>query len=144
MRTLKLITMVLLILLVTCFQAVSAQNRVRSSELDRMPLYAGPLKITITKFRGSVMKLGNATIEVDVQNTSTKFETYSPHLLSFVGVENGQVNVFFTFYGDKILRAADRKIAPGAWIKESYILTGKVHLPARVYYDEKLLIEITE
>lgn len=29
-------------------------------------------------------------------------------------------------------------------IKETYSLSGKVHLPMRLYYDEKLLAEILE
>ena len=40
--------------------------------------------------------------------------------------------------------ALDRRIAPGARIKESYSLSGKGHLPIRLYYDEKLLAEIVE
>jgi len=38
----------------------------------------------------------------------------------------------------------DRRIAPGARVKESYSLSGKVRLPIRLYYDEKLLAEIFE
>jgi len=38
----------------------------------------------------------------------------------------------------------DRRIAPGAHIKEIYTLNGKVRLPARIYYDEKLLTEIAD
>lgn len=140
----KLLTVILIILVGSSCWVVSAQSRLSNSEVDRVPFQAGPLKITIAKLRTSFLKLGNGFVEVDVQNTSSHFVTFSPQLLSLVNKDNSQANPYFTYYEDRYLPVADRKIAPGAWIRESYTLTRKVHLPARLYYDEKLLVEIVE
>lgn len=128
--------------------------RIRISNLDKTPIAAGPLKIRITKLRGSFLKLGNGSIEVDVENGSTAFETFSPQRLSLVNNDNVQVNVMASRhnyyrtvppYDPKFpTTGLDRRIAPGARVRESYSLTGKVHLPLRLYYDEKLLAEIVE
>jgi hypothetical protein len=127
--------------------------RIRVSDLDKTPIVAGPLKIRITKLRGSYLKLGNGTIEVEVENVSPGFETFSPQRLSLINRDNIQINVVGTKryyrtvppYDPRIPSGPlDRRIAPGARIKESYSLSGKVHLPIRLYYDEKLLAEIVE
>jgi hypothetical protein len=112
------------------------------------------LKIRITKLRGSFLKLGSGSIEVVVENGSTGFETFSPHRLSLVDKDNVQVNVLASrrnYYRtappyDPGIPASplDRRIAPGASVKETYSLSGKVRLPIRLYYDEKLLAEIVE
>jgi hypothetical protein len=127
--------------------------RIRVSDLDKTPIVAGPLKIRVTKLRGSYLKLGNGSIEVEVENASPGFETFSPQRLSLINKDNIQINVVGTKryyrtvppYDPRIPSGLlDRRIAPGARIKESYSLSGKGHLPIRLYYDEKLLAEIVE
>ena len=136
---------ILLVLLVALLASATNQPaRIRVSELDRTPLTAGPLKITLTKFRGSFLKLGGGSIEVEVFNNSTEFTVFSPQRLSFVGSDNSQADILAIQSGDRYWCALDRRIAPGARTKEFYALNGKVRLPARVYYDEKLLAEIVD
>ena len=100
------------------------------------------------------MKFGNGSIDVEVENASSGFETFSPQRFSLVDRDNVQVNVMAPKrnsyrtvppYDPRIPSSPlDRRIAPGARVKESYSLTGKVHFPIRLYYDEKLLAEIIE
>ncbi|HKA19308.1 MAG TPA: hypothetical protein VKN18_13545 [Blastocatellia bacterium] len=118
--------------------------RVRTSQLDRTPFTAGPLKITLSQFRASFLKIGGASVEVQVVNTADTFTSFSPQKLSFLGNDNNQVDVLAIQSGDHYWRAEDRRIAPGARTKEFYALNGKLQLPARLYYDEKLLAEIVE
>lgn len=128
--------------------------QIRVSDLEKNPIAAGPLKVRITKLRGSFLKLGNGSIEVEVENASAGFETFSPLRLALVDRDNKQVNILSPKrnsyrtvppYDPKFPTSLlDRRIAPGARIKESYNLSGKVHLPIRLYYDEKLLAEIVE
>jgi hypothetical protein len=128
--------------------------RIRVSDLDKTPITAGPLKIRITRLRGSFLKLGSGSIEVEVENVSTGFETFSPERLSLINKDNVQINVVGGRRGyyrtvpphDPRVPTGllDRRIAPGARVKETYSLSGKLHLPIRLYYDEKLLAEITE
>ena len=141
------LTLVLVILSLPLSQTTVGQVpavRVRTAELDRTPLTAGPLKITLAQFRASFLKIGSASVEVQVVNTASTFTTFSPQKLSFLGSDNNQADVLAIQSGDSYWSAQDRKIAPGARTKEFYALNGKVHLPARLYYDEKLLAEIVE
>jgi len=146
-------TLVLALLIPLCAVADDQPARIRVSDLDKTPIVAGPLKIRITRLRGSYLKLGNGSIEVEVENVSSGFETFSPQRLSLINHDNIQINVVGTKryyrtvppYDPRIPSGPlDRRIAPGARVKESYSLSGKVHLPIRLYYDEKLLAEIVE
>jgi hypothetical protein len=149
----SLFTLVLALLIPVCVAADDQPARIRVADLDKAPIAAGPLKIRITKLRGSFMKLGSGSIEVEVENVATGFETFSPQRLSLINKDNIQVNVVGTRrnynrtvppYDPRTAGPLDRRIAPGARIKESYSLSGKVHLPMRLFYDEKLLAEIIE
>jgi hypothetical protein len=149
-----LLTLVLAMLIPLAAVADDQPARIRVPDLDKTPIEAGPLKIKITKFRGSFLKVGNGSIEVEVANISTGFETFSPQRLALINNDNVQINVVGTRhsyyrtvpqYDPRIpMGPLDRRIAPGARIKETYSLSGKARLPMRLYYDEKLLAEIVE
>jgi hypothetical protein len=150
----SLFALLLALFIPLCAVADDQSTRIKVSDLDKTPIAAGPLKIRITKLRGSFLKLGSGSIVVEVENTSTGFESFSPQKLSLVDKNNVQVNVMTSrrsYYRtvppyDSGIPAnpLDRRIAPGARIKENYSLSGKVHLPLRLYYDEKMLTEIIE
>ena len=150
----SLFALVLALLIPLCAVADDQPARIKVSDLEKTPIAAGPLKIRITKLRGSFLKLGSGSIVVEVENVSTGFETFSPQRLSLVYKENVQVNVMGSRhssyrtappYDPRIPTSPlDRRIAPGARVKETYSLSGRVHLPIRLYYDEKLLAEIVE
>ena len=149
----SLFTFVLALLIPLSVAADDQPARIRVPDLEKTPIVATPLKIRITKLRGSFMKVGSGSIEVEVENVGTGFETFSPQRLSLINKDNIQINVVGTKryyrtvppYDPRIPSGPlDRRIAPGARIKESYSLSGKVHLPMRLYYDEKLLAEIVE
>jgi hypothetical protein len=128
--------------------------QIRVPNLNKAPISAGAFKIRIARLSGSLLKFGNGSIELEVENVSAAFETFSPRRLSLVNRDNIQVNIVNARHGDyrtlppydpNVPTAAlDRRIAPGAHIKESYRLSGRLHLPLRFYYDEKLLAEIVE
>ena len=150
----SLFALVLALLIPLCAVADDQLARIKVSDLEKTPIAAGSLKIRITRLRGSFLKLGSGSIEVVVENVSNAFETFSPQRLSLVDKENVQVNVMGSRHSS--YRTAppydprtptgplDRRIAPGARVKETYSLSGRVHLPIRLYYDEKLLAEIVE
>src|SRR5262249_25948057 len=142
-------------MLIPIFTAADDQPaRIRVSDLEKTPIAAGPLKIRITKLRASFLKLGSGSIEVEVENASTGFETFSPQRLSLINKDSIQINIvagrhsyYRTIppYEPKVpLPPLERRIAPGARIKETYSLSGKLRHPIRLYYDEKLLAEIVE
>ena len=83
----SLFALAVALLIPLCAVADDQPVRVRVSELEKTPIAAGPLKIRITKLRGSFLKFGNSSIEVEVENGSTGFETFSPQRLALVDRE---------------------------------------------------------
>ena len=138
--------------------SVSAENQapqIPASQLDRTQITVGPLKFRVTRLRGSVLKIANGQIEIEVENASGEFQNFYPQRISLINKDNVQLNTVLartTQYRtslppyDPRLPAplTDRRIAPGARIKDTYGLTGKVRLPARLFYDEKLIAVIEE
>jgi hypothetical protein len=144
-RTLSAAAMILLTpLVVLAFQAQAEQVRYR--ELKNKSFTAGSLKITITSFT-----FGNISIEVE--NTSDDFTTFSPQLLVFIDKENNQENIVGQYAGSEIVgthvmatvvSVGDQRIWPRARIKHFYKIPNRVHLPARLYYGEKLFATIID
>jgi len=149
-----LFTLAFALLIPFCATADNQPTQIRVPDLNKTPITADAFKIRITKLSGSFLKFGNGSIDLEVENVSAGFETFSPRRLSLVNKDNIQVNIVNARHGDyrtlppydpNVPTAAlDRRIAPGARIKESYRLSGRLHLPMRFYYDEKLLAEIVE
>lgn len=162
-RTLSATALILLTpLVVLAFQAQADQ--VRKDELKSRSFAAGPLKITIVKFGhrplGSLIFIGHPPdrlahhvhpIQIVVENTSDEFTTFEPRRLSFVDKANEQSDVSgLISHEDQgrgsggLTPAENRRITPRSSINEWYDLTSKARLPARLYYEEKLLATITK
>jgi len=150
----RLFALALALLIPVCVAADDQPAHVKVSDLGKTAISAGPLTIRISRLKTNFMKFGNGSIEVEVENVSNGFETFSPYRLSLINNDNTQINVLGNRHGyyrnippyDPKIQSGpmDRRIAPGARVKENYSLSGKVHLPMRLYYDEKLLAEIDE
>jgi hypothetical protein len=118
--------------------------RVKTSQLGNTPLASGPLRITITRVNWTVLGLGVAYMEIEVHNASDEFVTFSPQRLSFVSKDFTQADVLGrVFRAHDLLSPRDRRIAPRATIEEAYRLDQNLDLPVRVYYEDKLLAEVT-
>jgi len=131
-------------LVVLASQAEAEQVRYR--ELKNKSFTAGSLKITITSFT-----VGNISIEVE--NTSDDFTTFSPQLLTFIDKNNNQENIVGQYAGSEsvgpdstasVVAAGDKRVFPKARIKHRYELTDRVKLPARLYYEDRLLATIID
>jgi hypothetical protein len=154
MRTL-LLTSIFALVVPLCAAAGDQPQQIRLSGLDKTPIVSGPFKMRIAKLsRSSLLGHGRGRIEVEVENSSVNPETFYPQRLSLVNRDNFQVNVLaarHTYnrtvptYDPRLpFNLLDIRITPGARIKEVYTLSGRVRLPARLYYDDKLLAEIVE
>lgn len=149
-----LLTLALALLIPLSATADDQPIQIRVPDLSKTPIKAGNFKIRIAKLTGSFLKFGNGSIELEVENVSAAFETFSPRRLSLVNKDNVQIDIVNARHGayrtlppydpNAPTAALDRRIAPGARVKESYKLSGRLHLPIRFYYDEKLLAEIVE
>ena len=147
-RTLSATAMILLTpLVVLAFQAHTDQ--VRKWDLKSKPFARGPLKITLTYFYGDRLR-PVSDIDIEVENTSDDFTTFDPRRLTFIDKDDNQVDIVGQFAGTDgiggryVVAAGDKRIWPKARIKHSYKLTNKVQLPARLYYEDKLLATIIE
>lgn len=145
----RLIIPIIVVLLVPFFAKAGGQisTRVRKSELKSVPFLAGnSIKITITKLYQGYLhtETGDAEMELQVENLSTGFVTFSPHRLSFVGSNNRQVDILAVQVIKDSYPAVDRRLALGAHIKDTYRLSDKLSLPARLYYEDKLIALITD
>ncbi len=120
------------------------------SDLPAHSFVVGDLKITIKRFwAGSLLTRGY--IEVRAENTGDTAATFNPQRLSFVGKDGKQVNVRGRWQKGPVNpddRAIDvprpTEVAPRAYIKELYELDGRVHLPARLFYEGKDLALIVK
>lgn len=151
-----LLTLVFTLIIPLCVAADDQPLRISPSNLEKTPLSAGPLKIRVAKLnRSSVLGHGRGHIEVEVENTSASPVTFYPQRLTLVNRNNIQVNVIAprrNYYYRAVPPYDPRmpatlleiRITPGARIKEVYSLSGKIQLPARLFYDDKLLTEIIE
>ena len=137
-------TALIFILTSTVTVAGDEPASLRKSELETHPFTVGELKITITGFRAGSL-LTRATIRVRVENLSDNAATFNPQRLSLVGSNNRQSNIQSQQpSGKRFDFAQSIEIAPGAYIKEIYGLDHKVELPARLFYEGKELVQITD
>ena len=113
------------------------------SDLPAQSFVVGELKITLKRFwAGSLLSRGY--IEIRAENAGDTAATFNPQRLSFVGKDGKQINVRGRWQRGPVHpddRAIDvprpTEIAPRAYIKELYELDGRVHLPARLFYEGK-------
>ena len=126
-----------------CLAAASAQApapaTLRQSELSKHSFEIGQMNLTVQKFRRSGF---SPYIVVKVENSSDSPILFDPQVLSFVGKGNQQVDTGSSAQG--FIASPSRKVLPGAFIIETYLLDHPVELVARLYYDGRLLAVITE
>jgi hypothetical protein len=129
--------------------------QIREAELRKTPISAGPLRITITEFKASSLLIPFSHIKMQVENPSDSFAAFSPNKLMFVGNEGAQSNIFGVCYSPEptplgpaaryeYIPAADRDLAPNTHISLWYVLTDKVDLPARLFYDRQEIADIAK
>jgi hypothetical protein len=146
-RTLSATAMILLApLAVLAFQAQGEQ--VRKGELNGRSFSTGSLKITITRLNLGIIN-ANGYLDVEVENTSGDFTTFAPQRLTLIDKDDNQIDIVGQFLGiaqnqgELVVAVGDKRIWPKARIKHSYKMTqNTVKLPARLYYEDKLLATI--
>ena len=139
-----LLTGIILALIVSVPATSTQTVTVRRSDLPKTSFTAGPLKITLPVLRGE-----SGALKIEVENTSSGFVTFDPRLISFVDRDNYQMHVFgfhLKVFDQDTFIADPRRIAPGARLKAQtyYITADSMDLPARLYYEDKLLATIID
>jgi hypothetical protein len=148
-RALSTTAMILLTpLVVLAFRAQAEQ--VRKGELNSKSFTTGSLKITITSLNMGRIN-ANGYIGIEVENTSGDFTTFAPQRLTLIDKNDNQIDIVGQFVGmDRnngalVVAVGDKRIWPKARITHTYKMTkDTVKLPARLYYEDKLLATIIE
>jgi hypothetical protein len=148
-RTLSATAMILLTpLVVFAFQAQAEQ--VRKGGLKSKSFTTGSLKITFTGFSGIGSLSTPGILSIEVENTSGDITTFVPQSLTFIDKDDNQVDIVGQYAGEslqgglRLVAAGDKRVWPKARIKHTYMLTERVRLPARLYYEDKLLATIID
>ena len=130
-------------------QAPQPATRIHLSAQPQ-PIQAGSLKFTFLEFKSAgLFRIGEGYIRVEVENTSSESVNFSPSQLYFVGKDGVEASILGTSRrnargGEDFICATDRMIAPRARIRETYILSEKLHMPADFYYQDKLVAAIQD
>ena len=116
------------------------------------PVQAGPLKVRFVEFRSAgLFRIGEGWIRIEIENNSPDAVNFSPAQLYFVGKDGVQASILGTSrrelgtgHRETFICATDRMIAPRARIRETYILSEKLRMPADFYYQDRLVATIQE
>ena len=121
-------------------QTIPSRNVIRCkvSELDQHSIIEGQLTLKLSRFK-------YRSFTILIQNSSESFCTFSPADLTIVG-NDGSQNYIETSYSNAptSMQPTALKMAPLAHIQLTYGLNNEVSLPAKIYYSEKLVAEITK
>src|SRR5262249_45125482 len=126
-----------------------APPRIRMGDLYRQAIQAGALKITFVEVNSGIINPGS--IKIEVENPEPAPVSFSPTGLYFVRKDGVQASVrgipnyiYIQHREEEIVCAPDLMIAPNARIREHYQLSERLQLPVRVYYHDKLMLEIID
>lgn len=131
---------------------MAAQNAIKcaSKELPTHPFVVNEVSLTITTLSGyksfdrERKFSGRARVEIKVENKGSAFRRFDPQDLCFVGKDGLQVfPVFERNFADETQPMAVR-LAPGAHASMEYALTDRLTFPAKVYFGEALVAEVSE
>jgi hypothetical protein len=130
-----------------------APTKLTIAELNRHRFQVSGLGFTIVDFNEYVAVVwafstyhsaGVAGITVKVENNSKDFLSFSPAKLIFIGSDGNQATVAEEEFSNRKRLATETQLAPGGRFESKYLLTAGVSLPARIYYEQKLLAEISK
>jgi hypothetical protein len=113
-------------------------------------MQAGSLKFTLAEFKSAgLFRIGEGYIRVEIENNSSDAVNFSPSQLYFVGKDGVEASILGTTRRDArgdepFICATDRMIAPRARIRETYVLSEKLRMPADFYYQDKLVATIQD
>ncbi|MFN8011126.1 MAG: hypothetical protein U0P81_06950 [Holophagaceae bacterium] len=87
---------------------------------------------------------GRARVEFTVVNTSAAFRRFDPQDLCLVGKDGVQVFPVFERNLADDTQPMPLRLAPGARATREYALSGRLAFPAKVYFGEALVAEVSE
>ena len=113
------------------------------------------LTIIIDKFKsgsvaGHIPLIGwmisppTASLTIRIENTTKGFLTYTPAGLVIARNDGNQVLLAKQRIEGNWRPVEGTNLAPGTHLEVAYYLSDRVTLPAKIYYEQKLLAEITE
>lgn len=121
-----------------------------SRQLSAHPFVTGQVSLTITSLSGykafdrEQTFSGRARVEITVEKKGTSFTRFDPQDLSFVGKDGIQVFPIFQRNLANDTLPMSLRFAPGARASMEYALTGRLTFPAKLYFGDTLVAEVSE
>lgn len=116
-----------------------------ASQLEGHAFQVGGLLMTPTSEH--LGGLGNSTLELRIENPTAQFATVAWKDLAIVGADGEQFAIKDMWGGNASNPTSEVKIAPGAHLCCAFELVGStlhVKFPAKVYFENQLLAEVTK
>ena len=145
-----IIRLTVLITFVFCLATASTQSpstSIKVSELKSKPFNVDGLVITVKRFqvpRWVVGSLDNVRghIEMRLENVTSDFLMFRPSRFAVVDKDNRQA---FLYQRECTMDLPTKiMIVPGANVETEYDISRGIRYPAKLFYGEKLLGEITD
>jgi len=146
-----------LLLFLSGFAFVSAQpaadqtppqvrkEKLRSTQFDLagLTLIFGKLDDSVI-FSDDRRDVGVGFVRFRLDNRTDQFITFDPTELVFVGENGGQASIGLQRREEDRAPAEEIRMAPGAHVYLEYNLTARLYFPVKVYYNAKLIAEVTD
>jgi hypothetical protein len=104
---------------------------------------AGDMTLTVLDLKGGLFGQAPIVVEVEIHNPTDTPIVFNPFRLSFVKADGRQLDVLAVpLWGEHTADAHEILVLPKARVRQLYFLNGRINLPAKMYYDARLLAEI--
>lgn len=110
----------------------------KTTEFIKTSVQSGDLSIKFTRFNYKVLA-------VEVRNSTSRFVYFSPNNITIIGYDGSQ-NIVETVEVREPGRwgfPQDVKVGPMAHLQFTYILNREIQFPAKLYYDGKVIAELS-
>jgi hypothetical protein len=135
-----------LIALVLCSAAARAQSPsslIKVSELKAKTFNIDGLVFTIKKLDDKTFSRGVGYVELLLENVASNPITFQPSRFAVVGKDNMQAFLSYQYFSARRVQPTEIMVVPGAKVEMEYDLSIRFMYPAKLFYGERQLAEVT-
>jgi hypothetical protein len=135
-----------LIVLVLCSATAitqSSSSPITVSELKAKTFNVDGLVITIKKLDDKNFSRGVGAIEILLENVASNPITFRPSRLAVVSKDKSQAFLSYQDLSRNMVQPTEIMVVPGATMELKYDLSIRFMYPAKLFYGERLLAEVT-
>jgi hypothetical protein len=135
-----------LIALVLCSAAARAQSPsslIKVSELKAKTFNVDGLVFTIKKLDDKTFSRGVGYVEILLENVASNPIIFQPSRFTVVGKDNMQAFLSYQYLSARRAQPVEIMVVPGAKVEMEYDLSIRFMYPAKLFYGERQLAEVT-